>query len=253
MNSNKAVSGLHGVWLSEPSASAVEIARLAGYDTVVLDVEHGSFDLSALNWFLPFIRSQGMEIIVKVLGPQREAIQQALDLGADAVAIPHVESVEHARQVCGYAKFPPHGDRSFAGGRTSAYRGFNDEWVIEQDTQTKCYPMIEDASAFKDITAILGLPTVDGIFIGPSDLSLRRDRGAYSAEPDDLADLQHLAEAANAAGKPWILPAWSPQEQKLALEKGAHLIILTMQYGALLSGFEGAINSLKELEDVGAR
>src|SRR5690625_6473103 len=52
----------------------------------------------------------GMDVIAKVLGPERSPIQQALDFGANAVAIPHVESVEHARTVCGYAKFPPLGE-----------------------------------------------------------------------------------------------------------------------------------------------
>lgn len=239
----------HGVWLSEPSAAAVEMARLAGYDTVVLDIEHGLFDLAALDWLIPFIRSNGMDVIAKVLGPERGPIQQALDFGANAVAIPHVESVEHARTVCGYAKFPPLGDRSFAGGRTSKYRGFTDEWVIQQDQGTRCYPMIEDASAFEDIDAILQLPVVDGVFVGPSDLSLRRDRGAYTVEEGDLEDLRHLARAARSAGKPWVIPAWSEAEKRLAVQEGAETIVATMQYGAVLSGFTGALDALKRIEN----
>lgn len=248
MTNDRPASGLEGVWLSEPSAATVEIAAIAGYHTVVLDVEHGSFDLSALNWLIPFIRAQGMEVIVKVLGPEREPIQQALDFGANGVAIPHVASAEHARQVCGYAKFPPLGDRSFAGGRTTSYRGFTDEWVSEQDAQTKCFPMLEDASAFDDVNAILDLPTVDGIFIGPSDLSLRRERGAYRVTPEDLADIALLAEAATAASKLWILPAWSPAEQELAVEKGANVTILTMQYGALLTGMQTARENFQKVQ-----
>ncbi|WP_017571048.1 HpcH/HpaI aldolase family protein [Nocardiopsis halotolerans] len=239
----------HGVWLTEPSAAAVEMAQLAGYDTVVLDIEHGLFDLAALDWIIPFVRAKGMDVIAKVLGPERGPIQQALDFGANAVAIPHVESVEHAARVCGYAKFPPLGDRSFAGGRTSGYRGFTDEWVARQDRGTRCYPMIEDASAFGDIDAILGLPVVDGVFVGPSDLSLRRERGAYSVSEADLEDVRHLARAARSAGKPWVLPAWSQAEQRLAVEEGAETIIAIMQYGALLSGFAGTLDALREIEN----
>ncbi|WP_271986580.1 HpcH/HpaI aldolase family protein [Pseudoclavibacter terrae] len=241
------ISPSRAVWLSEPSSAAVDIARLAGFETVVLDVEHGSFDLAALDWLLPLIRAAGMQSIVKVLGPERGPIQQALDLGADAVAIPHIESVDHAAEICGFAKFPPLGDRSFAGGRTSDYRGFTDEWVRDQDTRTRCYPMIEDASAFDDIERILALPVVDGIFIGPSDLSLRRERGAYSVTDADLDDLTMLARAAVAAGKPWVIPAWSEAEQRLAVREGASTIILTMQYGALLNGFNAAIDNLNRI------
>ncbi|MBM9433701.1 HpcH/HpaI aldolase family protein [Flaviflexus equikiangi] len=237
------------VWLTEPSTAAVEMAHLAGYDAVVLDVEHGLFDLAALDWLIPQIRARGMRAIVKVLGPERGPIQQALDFGADAVAIPHIESADHARTVCGFAKFPPLGDRSFAGGRTSGYRGFTDDWVARQDRETACYPMIEDASAFDDIDAILALPTVDGIFIGPSDLSLRRGRGAYAVTDADLDDIRHLARAAKAAGKPWILPAWSEAEQKLAHDEGASTIVLAMQYGAILAGFTQTLTNFKAMAE----
>ena len=67
------------IWLTEPSAAAVEMGSLAGYDTVVLDIEHGLFDLGALDWIIPLIRAKGMRVIAKVLGPERGPIQQALD------------------------------------------------------------------------------------------------------------------------------------------------------------------------------
>jgi 4-hydroxy-2-oxoheptanedioate aldolase len=237
------------IWLTEPSIAAVEMGKLAGYDAVVLDIEHGLFDLRTLDWLIPFIRAKGMRVIAKVLGPERGPIQQALDFGADAVAIPHITSAAHAREICGFAKFPPLGDRSFAGGRTSDYRGFTDDWVAAQDRNTHCYAMIEDASAYDEISAIVDLPMVDGIFIGPSDLSLRRDRGAYAVTEADLADIRALARAANAAGKPWVLPAWSAAEQRLALEEGAHTIVASMQYGAMLAGFTSTMQNLREIQN----
>lgn len=235
------------VWLSEPSSAAIEIADLVGYDTVVLDVEHGTFDLAALDWVLPLISARGMRSIVKVLGPDRSPIQQALDLGANSIAIPHVESVEHAKEVTAFAKFAPRGTRSFAGGRTSKYRGFSDEWVHEQDISTHCYPMIEDASAADQVDKILALDTVDGIFIGPSDLSLLRGRGAYSASEKDLADIRQIARAAQRAGKPWVIPAWTEGEKRLAAEEGAGTIITTMQYGALLQGLANALENTQTI------
>lgn len=236
------------IWLTEPSIAAVEMGHLAGYDAVVLDIEHGLFDLQDLDRIIPFVKAKGMRLIAKVLGPERGPIQQALDFGADAVAIPHIESAAHAAEICGFAKFPPLGDRSFAGGRTSAYRGFTDAWVAEQDARTHCYPMIEDASAFDDVKAILDLPVVDGIFVGPSDLSLRRERGAYSVTEADLDDIRHLARAANAVGKPWLLPAWSPAEQRLAVEEGAATIVASMQYGAMLAGFTSTLQGVRDIQ-----
>jgi len=235
------------VWLSDPSFAAVEIARGIGYGAVVLDIEHGSFDLADLERFIPFSKALGLEVLAKVLGPERGPIQQALDFGADTVVIPHVASAEHAEQVTAFAKFPPLGDRSFAGGRTTGYGGFTDAWVAEQDAHTRCLPMIEDAGALDDIAEILALDTVDGVFVGPSDLSLRRKRGAYSREEGDFADLKTVADAAAAAGKPWVLPAWSPEEKEFAVRHGADQLVLTMQHGALAAGFAAPFEQMAAL------
>ncbi|MDQ8705390.1 aldolase/citrate lyase family protein [Streptomyces sp. LHD-70] len=237
----------YAAWLSDPSFAAAEIVAATGYGAVVLDIEHGAFDLADLERFVPFLRALDLEVLAKVLGPERGPIQQALDFGATAVVVPHVESAAHAEAVCAYGKFPPLGDRSFAGGRTAGYGGFDDDWIARQDRETRVYPMIEDAGAIEEIKEILALPVVNGVFVGPSDLSMRRDRGAYTRGERDFADLAAVADAARAAGKPWVLPAWSREEKAFAIEHGADQLVLTMQHGALLAGFDAARVEADEL------
>ncbi|AXK32501.1 4-hydroxy-2-oxovalerate aldolase [Streptomyces armeniacus] len=237
----------YAAWLSDPSFAAAEIVAATGYGAVVLDIEHGAFDLADLERFIPFLRRLDLEVLAKVLGPERGPIQQALDFGATAVVVPHVENAEHAAAVCAYGKFPPLGDRSFAGGRTTGYGGFDDDWIARQDRETRIYPMIEDSGALDDIKEILALPVVDGVFVGPSDLSMRRERGAYSRGEGDFADLTVIADAARSAGKPWVLPAWSAAEKAFALAHGADQLVLTMQHGALLAGFRAALDETAEL------
>ncbi|MER6523928.1 aldolase/citrate lyase family protein [Streptomyces sp. NPDC001508] len=234
-------------WLSGPSFAAAEIVAQLGYGAVVLDIEHGSFDLADLERFIPFLRRLNLEVLAKVLGPDRGPIQQALDFGATAVVVPHVENCAHAAAVCAFAKFPPLGDRSFAGGRTARYGGFDNDWIARQDRETRAYPMIEDAGAIEEIEDILALPTVDGVFVGPSDLSMRRERGAYTRSADDFADLRTVADAARAAGKPWVLPAWSATEREFALAHGADQLVLTMEHGALMAGFGTALTETTAL------
>lgn len=238
------------VWFSTPNTAAAEIAGDLGYGAVVLDIEHGAFDFASLDRFIPFLRARGFEVIGKVLAPERGPIQQALDFGADAVVIPHIAGARHAREVTAYAKFPPLGDRSYAGGRTTAYKGFDDAWVSRQDLQTRCYPMVEDAGAFEEIDEILALPTVDGLFVGPSDLSLRRERGAYRQAPGDFADFERIAEACRKAGKPWIFPAWNSAEKLFALEHGAERIILTMEHSAMLAGLRASMEEMRDMAAV---
>jgi 4-hydroxy-2-oxoheptanedioate aldolase len=205
-------------WLSSPSFAAAEIVADLGYGAVVLDIEHGAFDLADQERYIPFLRSIGLEVLAKVLAPERGPIQQALDFGATAVVVPHIEGAEHAREICAFGKFPPLGDRSFAGGRTTSYGGFDNAWVAEQDAATRVYPMVEDAGAIEQIDQILALDTVDGVFIGPSDLSLRR-----------------------------VLPAWTAEEKGFALEHGADQLVLTMEHGALQSGFRAALELTQDL------
>jgi 4-hydroxy-2-oxoheptanedioate aldolase len=108
--------------------------------------------------------------------------------------------------------------------------------------------MIEDAGAIEQIDAILALDTVDGVFIGPSDLSLRRERGAYARTDGDFADLARIAAAARNAGKPWLLPAWSREEKRFAVEHGADQMALTMEHGALLAGLSAALDAMTDID-----
>lgn len=236
-----------GVWFSGPNISTAEIAKVVGYRVAILDIEHGIFDLHSLDSFVPFLKGLGFEVYAKVLGPTREAIQQALDFGADAVVIPHVSGVDEARRVCGYAKFPPLGDRSLAGGRTTSFAYPADAWVEEQDRKTKCYPMIEDAQALAEVEQILQLPTVDGVFVGPTDLSIRRERGMYKKQSGDWADIQRIADAAAAVEKDWLMPAWAPEEQKFALDRGVKQMFVAMEHVAMYRGLAAMFASATDI------
>lgn len=240
---SEAVSGgsPHAVWLSTPHHQMVEIAFGLGCRRFVLDIEHGYFGLDATDKLIALIRALGAKVYSKVLGPETIAIQQQLDMGCHGVIIPHIGNVDHARAVTAAAKYPPLGARSFSGTRPARYDAVTQDYYTQQDANTECFPMIESAEALADIEKILALPTVDGVFVGPSDLSLSRGRGAYSKTAADFADLRKIAAAAAAAGKPWIMPAWVPDEQKLAKELGAAWQVTVDEYGALWTGIEAGL------------
>jgi 4-hydroxy-2-oxoheptanedioate aldolase len=233
----------HAVWLSTPHHQLVEIAFGLGCRKFVLDIEHGYFDLDPTDKLVALIRALGAEVYAKVLGPETIPIQQALDIGCNGVIIPHIGSVEHARQVTLAAKYPPLGNRSFSGTRPARYDAVRQDYYTRENAQTLCLPMVESAEALADIEAILALPTVDGVFVGPSDLSLSRGRGAYAKTEADFADLRRIAAAAKAAGKPWIMPAWAPVERSLARDLGADWQVTVDEYGALWTGIEQGLTA----------
>lgn len=246
---DKLPAELAAVWMSTPNHMFIEIARDIGYRQFVLDVEHGLFDVERTDRLVAFAKALGLKIYAKVAAPDGTAIQQMLDMGCEGVIIPHIGGLDHARQVTAAAKYPPIGNRSFAGTRTSGYLGGTQAYYEAENERVRCYPMVETAEALADIEAILALSTVDGVFMGPTDLSLSRGRGAYRNTDADKADLKRVIDAAKASGKPWIMPAWSLAEQRDAVSREAGMIVISEEVGALQSGLASA---LKDFQAVAA-
>jgi 4-hydroxy-2-oxoheptanedioate aldolase len=231
-------------WLTAPSFPHIEIARDAGFSAVVLDIEHGTFNLDDLDRVIPFCRALGMKVYAKVLGPLTEPIQQALDFGADAVIIPHIGNVAHAAQVTGAAKYPPLGVRSYAGGRTVGYGPASPTYGADENARTKCWPMIESRESLADVEKIAALPTVDGLFAGPTDLSMATGNPRYTFNADDQADLARIAAAAKPAGKPWVIPAWTAPERAFAKAHGASVTVVGAQFYMVRSAFAALVDGL---------
>ncbi len=235
-------------WLTTPHVQHAEIARQHGITEAVLDIEHGSFDLASLDSFTALLKALGVKVHSKVLAPTVEAVQQALDFGADSVIIPHVEGRDHAREVCNGAKYPPLGKRSYAAGRSMGFNRQDDDFFPAANAGTRCWPMCETAGALEEIDEILALPTVDGIFMGPSDLSLSRGRPNYHFTDEDRVDLSRVASACERAGKHWVMPGWTAPERAFALSLPLPPVLMVVgpQLGIVHAGFAQLCAALAE-------
>jgi 4-hydroxy-2-oxoheptanedioate aldolase len=233
------------LWMSHPQVPYLEIAHSAGFRRLVIDVEHGAFDLAALDHFLALTRALRVNVLAKTLAPTTEAVQQALDFGADGVVIPHIRDLDHARAVAAAGKFPPLGNRSYCGGRPTGYTRATGDYFEETNRRVKTYAMIETAESLDEVEQIAALETVDGLFPGPSDLALSRGRGAYAFGPEDRHDLVRIARAARNAGKPWIMSGWTPAERAFAIEEKADLILVATQTMVIRSGLNAALDALR--------
>lgn len=234
------------LWMSQPHFNYLEMTRLAGFTTLVVELEHGTYDLATLDQFLAFARAQGISVLCKVIAPNMESIQQALDFGADGVIVPHIRDVAHAHAVTKAAKYPLLGTRSYTGGRVFGYARPATDAFETENRRTKCYAMIETAESLEDVEKIAALDTVDGLFPGPSDLALSRGRGAYAFGAEDRADLARIAAAARAVGKPWVMPAWTPAERIFAREQGAGLLVVATQNMTVRQGIVSTVEMLRK-------
>ena len=179
---------LYGAWSVIPSPLSVRLLAVTGVDYVVVDLQHGGAVEADLPAMTGAIRLAGAVPVARVRHAHTADIGRALDLGCEGVIVPNVESAEQARQVAGAVRYPPAGYRS-AGGVLGVAEPF-------------CLVMAESAAAVADLGATLAVDGVDGIYVGPNDLS--RSLGC-KLDPDDPVlngALQRVWSACAAAGKP---------------------------------------------------
>jgi 4-hydroxy-2-oxoheptanedioate aldolase len=223
-------------WIETVNPSWLEIAAASqAFDAVVFDMEHGVIDDRSADDLVARARLLGLRTYVRVEAPERVAIQRALDAGADGVILPQILNLDHARDVCSYAKYPPRGTRGLGYNRTM-FAGMSADFVSAENQRIACFPMIETVGALNDATAIAQLSTVDGLFIGPSDLSLARGRGLFQASESDFEDFSVVVAAAKAAGKRWGMPATRPDTIAYATGQSASLIVIADDLSALQQG-----------------
>ena len=239
----KPVSPGLGFWLEGPNDAACEIARLLGYSTVIVDMEHGAFEIGEAAHVVALCRALGLEVFTRVASPERVPIHQALDSGADGVILPQIGDLEHAQQSAAFAKYPPLGTRGWGGGRTVKYVATPEHFIETENRRARCYAMIETAAALEDVEEIARLATLDGLLIGPYDLSLSCGRGEYLADGRGHEDFARIAEAARAAGKPWGMVVNSALDRAFARSQGAELLVITDDISALREGLSAAFQN----------
>ena len=164
-------------------------------------MEHGAIGAEACDLIVAHCRAIELRCYMRVAAADRLLIQQALDFGADGILLPQLENLAQARIATAYAKYPPLGTRGVGYSRAmdyGAYDNIDDKFFATENTRTVCHAMIETPGALKDVLEIAALPTVDGLFIGPSDLSMTRGRGAFKFTEEDAQDFRTVAAAARA-------------------------------------------------------
>jgi 2-keto-3-deoxy-L-rhamnonate aldolase RhmA len=233
-------------WLETPSLAACEIAALVGYHLVVLDMEHGTITSDTLDPIVAHCRVIKLGCYVRVAAGVRHLIQQALDSGADAVVVPQIADLSEAERASAYAKYPPLGSRGVGYSRTMNYGvdDIDDRFFEAENKRTKCHVMIETPGALRDVESILRLETVDGVFIGPSDLSMTRGRGAFKFTPEDKQDFRTIATVVRNAKKSLGLPASNAESYAFAVSIGADYVTINDDLTALRVGFLAGIKTI---------
>ena len=160
-----------GSWVTIGHTAIIDIMASAGFEWLVIDIEHTSIDLATAHNLIATIQANGMKALVRVSKNEEVIIKRILDMGADGIVVPMVKSKADALEAIDYAKYPPIGKRGVGLFRAQNYGlGFDTykKWVEEE---LVIIAQIEHIEAVHNIEDIITTDGIDGIIIGPYDLS----------------------------------------------------------------------------------
>ena len=200
-----------GGWLAAPGPATAGLVAAAGLDYVVIDLQHGTATEHDLPALTTAIRLAGAAPVGRVRHAHPADIGRALDLGCDGVIVPNVESAEQAATVVGACRYPPHGYRS-AGG------------VLTPSALPLCIIMVESRHAMDELPATLALDGVDGIYVGPRDLSYSLGCRLDPNDPVLRSAFERIWADCAAAGKPAGVHASDGSTARLYRENGCRLV-----------------------------
>ncbi len=190
-------------WLSTDSAFVAEIMANQGYDSLTIDLQHGFSGFDAARPMLQAMRASNVTPMVRVPWLDPADIMKALDAGAYGVICPMINSQEDAQRFVSYLRYPPNGVRSFGPTRVTFSAGA--DYGQHADQEVLGFAMIETKEAFDNLDAIVATPGLDGVYIGPADLTLglmgRKFQTGFDREEPEMVDaIRHILATAHKAG-----------------------------------------------------
>ena len=237
-------------WLSIGNSFTAEIMASVGYDSVTADLQHGAFDYHAVLTMFQAMRASGVAAMARVPWLDAGAIMKALDAGAYGVICPMVNSREEAERLVSYVRYPPHGTRSFGPTRVNFAAGAN--YGGEANDNIVCLAMIETREAFDRVEEIAATPGLDGLYIGPADLTLGLTGTKYRTgfdreEPEMVEAIRHILDVAHRAGKRACLHNGSAAYAAKAIGWGFDLVTGSNDVRLLAGAAEASVSEVRRL------
>lgn len=218
--------GLIGTWTKIPALETVEMLGHAGFDFVVIDLEHAPLNLETAYRMIVNVQAQGMAALVRLSDRSGGQIQRLLDAGADGLLVPHVSSLAMAAEITSAMVFAPLGTRGL--GATSRAGRWGLLPVADYVAQgNACLRMVqlEAWDVLADAEAYLAVDSVGGVFVGLGDLFLSSGRRPDDADTRTM--VKGIAEAARRAGKRSGIAAASAEEARSYIQDGYSLVMVS--------------------------
>ncbi len=235
---------VYGLWVTLESASVTEMAVALGLDWVVIDAEHGHLDWKeVVEHVRAAVRGETV-VMVRVADLDRGLIKRALDIGADGVVIPWVETEEQLRQAVAFARYPPEGSRGIGAERATGWGECMVEHSAEANDHVLVVPIIETVRAEEAVSRMSRVDGVEIFFFGPADFSASAGfRGQWEG-PGVAGRLLSLKDTLRRAGKHCGVVATGPANLAERFDQGFRVIALGLDGSLLLRSLHESLEAV---------
>ncbi|WP_312527719.1 aldolase/citrate lyase family protein [Paracoccus sp. (in: a-proteobacteria)] len=224
-----------GMWCSFPNSGYAEMMATCGYDWMLIDCEHAPIDLATVQSMLQAVAPYHTHPIVRPGWNDPVEIKRLLDIGAQTLLIPYVENAQEAARAVAATRYAPQGVRGVAGLARSSRYGSVANYIPRAHEEICVLVQVESIQAVDQIEAMAAVEGVDGIFVGPADLSASMGHPGNLAHPDVRAAVIEAIRRIRAAGKPaGIVTADALLPE--AIEAGANFPSVGIDTMVLLNG-----------------
>jgi 4-hydroxy-2-oxoheptanedioate aldolase len=241
-----------GTFFELGSCQTVEALSMSGIDFMIIDCEHGPFDTESTLEYVRTAELSNLTPFVRVKDITRPSILKNLDLGAKGLIVPNLETVEEAKKLVEWGKYHPVGKRGVFLGRTSGFGyesldGNIDEYFKVSNEETMLIPQCETLGCLENIEEIAALEGIDGIFIGPYDLSIALGAPADFNSQKFKDSLNKIQKACKKANKPCFIYTGTEEGAAKLISEGYEGIALSMDISFLINAYKETVQNLNTL------
>ncbi len=237
-----------GCWMNFGEAVAAELMTTTGFDWLVVDGEHGPNDLRSIIDQVRVVDTSTSHAVVRVPAGEDWVLKQALDAGAQTVLVPMVDTAAQATAIVRACRYAPEGIRGM-GGAGARVTGFGSvpDYTTTANAEICVLLQAESRAAIENLDAILAVDGVDGVFIGPADLSADMGFPGNSAAPEVQAVIADAIPRIRAAGKAPGILTFSLADAQTYLNLGATFVAVGMDTLILANGARALSAQAKSL------
>lgn len=239
-------NAVYGLLNSVPSPLLVEMLGYAGYDFVILDMEHVNTNPETLENMIRAAECAGLTALVRVPGMDAATVLRALDSGAQGIVVPHLQSRAEAEAAVSASRYHPLGQRGISGGRTTGFGRLDLPGYFElANAELLVAVMIEDRTGVENIDAIVSVPGIDLVLEGAIDLSQSYGVPGQVQHPDVQAAIMAVADACRKHDVPFCAVPRLPEQKEYWLQHGVHAFLLGDDRGVSFRAFKAHLQSWK--------